>query len=186
MVNYENGKIYKIEPIVDHEENEIYVGSTTKKLLCQRMVHHKSGYKSFKEGRSGKYTVYDLFDKYGVENCQILLLENYKAENLDDLLKREGYYIKQLKCVNKMTPRQTRKEYYDSNKEQISDYHKIHYEKNKEAKLEYQKNYNLNNLDAIKEKKKLKFTCECGSECRIADKARHFRSKTHQSYLNNL
>jgi len=27
MVNYNNGKIYKIEPICDHEENEIYIGS---------------------------------------------------------------------------------------------------------------------------------------------------------------
>ena len=30
MVNYNNGKIYKIEPIVDHDEGDIYFGSTTK------------------------------------------------------------------------------------------------------------------------------------------------------------
>jgi len=37
MVNYQNGKIYFIEPICEHEENERYIGSTTKQYLSQRM-----------------------------------------------------------------------------------------------------------------------------------------------------
>ena len=30
MVNYSNGKIYKIVPTVEHEEGDVYYGSTTK------------------------------------------------------------------------------------------------------------------------------------------------------------
>ncbi len=33
MPDYSQGKIYKIEPIVEHDEHEIYIGSTTQKYL---------------------------------------------------------------------------------------------------------------------------------------------------------
>jgi hypothetical protein len=35
---YNNSKIYKIKPICDYEEGDIYIGSTTKKYLCERMA----------------------------------------------------------------------------------------------------------------------------------------------------
>jgi hypothetical protein len=44
MTNYNNGKIYKIEPL-NGEDGDIYIGSTTKKLLCQRMASHRYDYK---------------------------------------------------------------------------------------------------------------------------------------------
>ena len=50
-INYKNGKIYKIEPICEHDEGEIYIGSTTKQYLSQRMTAHRNGYKRFKEGK---------------------------------------------------------------------------------------------------------------------------------------
>jgi len=43
MVNYEYGKIYKLTSI---ETENIYIGSTTKKRLCQRLTEHKSNYKT--------------------------------------------------------------------------------------------------------------------------------------------
>ncbi len=101
MTNYNNGKIYKIEPICDHEENEIYIGSTTKQYLSQRFVYHRSNYKSWKNEKYHKITVFDLFEKYGVENCQIFLLELVNVNSKDELLAREGYFIKTLNCVNR-------------------------------------------------------------------------------------
>ena len=35
--NYANGRIYKIEPICEHDENEVYYGSTCQ-LLCKRRI----------------------------------------------------------------------------------------------------------------------------------------------------
>ncbi len=32
MPDYSQGKIYKIEPIVEHKEHEIYIGSTTQNI----------------------------------------------------------------------------------------------------------------------------------------------------------
>ncbi len=54
--NYQNGKIYKIEPIVDHDENGAYYGSTTQ-LLCKRMGTHRGHYKLWKTGKRHKCSV---------------------------------------------------------------------------------------------------------------------------------
>ncbi len=42
MVNYQNGKIYKIVAL-DGTEDEIYIGATAKKYLSQRMQTHRDG-----------------------------------------------------------------------------------------------------------------------------------------------
>ena len=101
MVNYSNGKIYKIEPICDHDEGDIYIGSTTKLYLCQRMDEHRSKYKQWKNNKFHKIQVFEIFDKFGVSNCQIVLIETVNTESKDELLAREKHYIKSVKCVNK-------------------------------------------------------------------------------------
>jgi len=77
MVNYQNGKIYFIEPICEHEENERYIGSTTKQYLSQRMESHRSSYKQWRKNKVINLrfvTSYILFEKYGLENCQIVCI----------------------------------------------------------------------------------------------------------------
>lgn len=103
MVNYSNGKIYKIEPLVEHDEGDIYIGATTKQYLSQRMDTHRRDYNRFQNGKYHYITVYQLFEKYGVENCKITLLENCNnITTKDELNSRETHYIQTLKCVNKM------------------------------------------------------------------------------------
>ena len=48
MVNYANSKVYKIWST---QGDKIYIGSTTKPYLCQRMDKHRSDYKRFKDGK---------------------------------------------------------------------------------------------------------------------------------------
>ena len=91
---YNQSKIYKIEPITEHEEHEIYIGSTTKKYLSQRLQQHKSSYKKYLIDSINKYSIYDLFNKYGVENFNIYLLENYNCNDINELRAKEGEYIK--------------------------------------------------------------------------------------------
>ena len=67
-MNYQNTKIYKIE---SHIGDKIYIGSTTKKYLSQRMDKHRYDYKEWKKNRKSKTMSYLLFDEYGVENCFI-------------------------------------------------------------------------------------------------------------------
>ena len=140
MINYNNGKIYKIEPICEHDECEIYIGSTTK-TLNKRFSYHKNDYIQFKNGKSAFTTSYKLFDKYGIENCNIILLEIVNCNSKDELFARESHYIRTLKCVNKITIGRTSKEYRENNKEKIKTYRLENKEKIKEkTKQYYEKN----------------------------------------------
>jgi len=149
MVNYNNGKIYKIEPI-NGEEGDIYIGSTTKKLLSQRMDTHRRHYKYFLNGKGPLTTSYNLFNKYGIENCKIILLELVNVNSKDELLIREAYYIKSLKCVNKNIPLRTHKEYEEFNKDKIRERKKEYYKDN----IDKIKEYNTDNSDKIRERRR--------------------------------
>jgi len=205
MTDYSKGKIYKIEPICEHEEGEIYIGSTTKNLLSQRMTTHRGDYNKWKNGKSRRVRSYDLFDKYGLENCKILLIESFPCQSRDELRAREGHFIKTLKCVNKAIAggqdqkeyikkyqqenkesiKENKKIYYKENKESIQEYKKLHYEKNKESILEYQKINYEKNKETILAKKLQKKTCICGCEYVHCSFQRHCRSKKHKDFILN-
>ena len=156
MVNYQNSKIYKIEPIIDHEEGDIYIGSTTKEYLSQRMDKHRCDYYRWKFNNKGSHVrSYDLFDKYGLENCKIYLIENFPCPTINELHAREGHYIKTLKCVNKLVAGRTDKEYREDNKEKIKEVKKKYYESNKEEISEYQKQYYCENGEKVRTRCKL-------------------------------
>jgi hypothetical protein len=183
MVNYSNGKIYKIEPL-NGEEGDIYVGSTTKKLLSQRMTKHRSDYICWKNDKGTKTTSFDLFDKYGIDNCKIILLELVNAQSKDELISHEAFFIRSLNCVNRNIPDRTKKEYYEDtkekNKNKIKEKKKEYYEDNKDKIKE---NYE-NNKEKIKEYRKLEYRCDCGSLCKLRSKAEHFRSKKHLKFIS--
>jgi hypothetical protein len=158
-VDYNKGKIYLIEPIVEHDECEIYIGSTTEDYLSKRFNGHKCNYKCWlNNGKSGKVSVYNLFNKYGVDNCKIILLENVHANTKDELISRESFYIRKLKCINKVIPGHSKeewsKEYYEANKDEILNYQKQHYEANKDEILNKQKEYKQTNKDILSNKRK--------------------------------
>ena len=99
-------------------------------------------------------TSYIVFEKYGVENCVINLLESVNANTSDELKAREAYYIKSLKCVNKIIPLRKPKEYRIDNQEVIQEKQKIYRKNNKDAILEKSKIYYENNKEHVKEYKK--------------------------------
>ena len=100
MVNYNNGKVYKI--ITNDPEAPCYVGSITKRYLSQRFDTHNSCYNRWTKDNSIHMTMsYRLFEEYGVENCKIVLLELCASNSKDELRMREQHYIDTLDCVNK-------------------------------------------------------------------------------------
>ena len=107
MVTYQNGKIYKIEDIGG---NMCYIWSTTKDLLSKRMAEHRRAYKYWQSDESNtKFSVFKIFDEYGVDNCQIVLIELYPCETKDELTSREAYFIRSIDCVNTQIPGRTKK-----------------------------------------------------------------------------
>ena len=110
MVNYQNGKIYKIESNLG---NKIYIGSTTKQYLSQRMDKHRSNYRCWQVNKKRFLTSVNVFEAYGVENCNIILIEAFPCNSKDELLAREAHYIRTLDCENKVFPKQTYLDYYE-------------------------------------------------------------------------
>jgi predicted GIY-YIG superfamily endonuclease len=183
MVNYNNGKVYMIQPIMEHEEGEIYIGSTTKQYLSQRMDNHRRRYKFWKNGKGTKFMCFDLFDKYGIENCQILLIENVHANSKDELVSREGYYIRNMKCINKNIAGRTEIEYRKDNRDKLILYSCEYYKNNKDKVKLYHSEYRKSNQAMIKKKRSKKIFCECGIYYTNSHKSRHLKTFKHQSTM---
>ena len=90
-----------------------YYGSTTKERLCQRMAKHRTDYNSWKKDpvKYNPTTSFKFFEKYGVENCRIVLMELCPCDTKDELSIREAYYIRNFLCVNKNIPDRKQPEY---------------------------------------------------------------------------
>jgi hypothetical protein len=173
MVNYENTKIYKIE---SHLGPKIYIGSTTKQYLSQRMDSHRRNYKCWKYGKGSHVRSYDLFDEYGIENCKITLIEVYPCNIHDEKALREGYYIRTMTCVNKLVAGRTKKEYDLDNIDKIKEYRKDHIEEKKELNKKWK--------DTNQEKLKEQVSCECGGHFTYSNKSTHLKSKKHLEFIN--
>jgi hypothetical protein len=168
---YQNGKIYKI---VCNKTNLVYIGSTTEKYLSNRLKGHRWDYNKFLNGKKKIMTSYKILEN---GDYYIELVESYPCNSKDELLVRERYYFDNIECVNKLKPSSTLEEKKEQRKQ--------HYEDNKEKMKEYKKQYREDNKEKILKKEKIKFICECGSECRLSEKSRHEKSKKHINFINN-
>ena len=136
--NYQNGKIYQV---VDIAYEQCYFGSTID-TLPNRFKGHKTTYQQYLNGNKRKYTsLFDMFDKFGIENCKIELVENYVCSSIAELHKREGYYIKNNDCINKNISGRSAKERYNDNPEPYKEKNKNYYQNNKNGRI---KEYNDN------------------------------------------
>lgn len=88
-----------------------------------------------------------MFDKYGIVNCEIELIELVNCNSKDELHAREQYWIKSSNCVNKILVGRSQKEYYQDNREQLKEYQR----KYDEANCDKKKEYYLANRDKIRD-----------------------------------
>ena len=151
-INYNNGKIYKIVP--KSGEDEAYIGSTTKERLCQRMQQHRSSYFRYKKDVCKKVTSYDLFDKYGIDNCEIVLIELVNCNSKDQLHIRERFWIESTNCVNKLVVGRNRKEYKEANNDKIKEYQREYYQLNQEKRKLQDGEYRELNREKINQYKR--------------------------------
>lgn len=170
-MNYKNSKIYKIEA-----ENEIYIGSTTSSLE-KRFRYHTY--------QNNACVSRILFEKYGKENCKIVLLEEYPCSNRSELSKKEIEYIQKNECINRMgkfdgTKKEYNEKYYIENKERLQEYRKQRYDQDKDTQIEYSTKFYSDNIDKLKEIK----TCECGGKYTYGHRKRHLISNKHKIFLS--
>lgn len=155
------GFIYKIK---NNTDDACYVGSTVLPIN-QRMYYHVKAYNYWlKTNRSKRLCAsYELFDKYGVDQCSIELLQVVPYESRKDVRLIEDEWIsntastlnKNRACINKQQHLDSMKAWRELNKE-------------------YNKNYMTQ-----------KVTCECGKEVALASMSLHKKTKFHLNHLEN-
>jgi hypothetical protein len=152
-LDYQNGKIYKVWTLLG---TEIYIGSTAQKLLSSRMNNHRNSYNKWKKGKANKVTVYDLFDKYGVENCKIELIEKFPCKDYLELEAREGFFQRQHRdiIVNRIIVGRTRAEYRVDNADAILQTHRQYNTDNKDRLNASCRQYNIDHVEQIKTSKR--------------------------------
>jgi len=169
MVNYNNSHIYKL-CCKDTDIKEIYIGSTIN--FRNRKCAHKTNCNNI-NNKKHNYKVYQFIREHGgFENWEMILIENVNCNTKLELHKIERKYIEELQpSLNKHLPLRNKKEYYNDNKEKIT---------------EHKKEYRIKNKDKINESQKEKFTCECGGKFTKCHKSRHFKSKKHIKFLQTF
>ena len=188
MVNYDNGKIYKLVRLTD--DVVVYVGSTCETALCRRLAKHKD-----KAIRCPNRKVYkSINENGGWENHQIILIEHCNCNSKDELHKKEREFIVSLKPIgniviplrtlaewrieNKEIIKQNKKEYHIENKAKLNQKSKQYHIDNKAKSNQMSKQYKIEN----KEKLEQKILCQCGRTYAYQSKSRHNKSKFH---INN-
>lgn len=168
--------------------DEVYIGSTIQSLN-NRLSHHKTDYKRLR-GCSSEI----LFEKYGINNVMIELIEEVSE---DEMLHREKFHIlntanvvnKYMPIINEEERKEKIKKYNEANKEYIAERAKIYNQANKEYIAERWKNYYADNKEYFQEKghkrNSINCDCECGGKYKLNNKARHLTSIKHTIFTNS-
>lgn len=182
-MNYQNSRIYKI---VNDVSDDIYIGSTCQPL-SKRMAEHRSKAKQHPNRK-----IYQKFNEIGVEHFKIVLIEEYKCINKEELVAREDYYINLMKPVlNSRYAHRTELQKKECNKsDKIDEYQRLYREQNKDKIDERQRLYREQNKDKRNECNKLCYernkeiiACECGRSYIKRNKKHHLRTKIHNRGL---
>lgn len=188
MPDYQKTMIYKL--VCNEDPTFLYVGHTTNwkgrkkahKEKCDHAKHRK---------------LYQHIDALGGwNNIKMIWIEDYPCNTKREAEAREQQFMDELKsnmntyrayCTaeqRKKRDLENKKEYYKENKESLTEKHKEYRENNKEKCNKQSREYYQDNKESLAEKYKKTFECECGSTLRIHDRARHFKTKKHQAWLN--
>jgi hypothetical protein len=107
MVNYQNGKVYRI---ICNKTGKQYIGSTTIALSARLSQHSKL----FRNART-------CLSREVIEggDYAICLIEDFPCDRKEQLLARERHFIETLDCVNKKVPLRTKHEWYMENRDEL-------------------------------------------------------------------
>lgn len=180
-IDYSNCKIYKIcckDPQITYE----YYGHTTNEIERKRLHKNKCNNPNSKAYNCKLYQT--IRENGGFENWNMIIIENYECNNVNEAKLRERYWIELRQSqLNSYIPLRTIDEYYKSNKEEYTERNKQYYNENKEhIKQKSRERWELNK-ESMNEKReeyrKKKINCECGGKYTIAGKKYHFGTIKH-------
>lgn len=108
--------IYKIEPNIKANNNDVYYGST-KLSLNTRFNLHKSAYQQYLKDNKRYISSIELFKRYNINQLTI----KYLDESVNDYKKIEGDYIKNNPCINNNIANRSIIEYKEQNREILNE-----------------------------------------------------------------
>ena len=167
---YARGKIYQIKCQVT---GAIYIGSTTKKYLQQRLQGHERDYRRWKTtGLQRTSSIEVLING----NYRISMLDMCPCDNKAELLARERHYIEaNPACVNRNLPGRLKQEYRRAKVADVREYNKEYQarpevkERMKEQRKRYEQTEAFKSGRAYRDKMKYDFgDLYCNSLTRIA------------------
>ena len=156
MCKYENSKIYMIKQI--NETGNGYIGATTKKYLSSKFASDAISYENFKDKKIKAYSnqkLFEMFNTHGIKNCNIVLIEEFKCKNKDELNTKLIEVINKTTCIN-----------YKFENVDTSEPHVI--------RIRRQPIDDENHL-----------TCPCGGRCTVFNTKQHSLTKKHVKYLDD-
>ena len=146
MVNYGNGKVYRL---VNNVDETFYIGSTCNPLHKRKNGHKRDAIKSPEQ------PVYKHLNTIGWDNVEIILIESFPCNSKAELEARERYWIELLKpALNKAIPTRTPKERYQATPEKFIQRVKKRYVAKSNEILQQQKKYYEENKEKFARKYK--------------------------------
>ena len=82
--------IAKVYKITSPDTNLIYIGITTKRLLCMRLSQHVFDYKRYLNNKHGYVSSYEIIK---TKNYKIELIEEFTFNNKKEKYEKEKYHI---------------------------------------------------------------------------------------------
>jgi hypothetical protein len=118
------------------------------------------------------------------ENKEKILekLKCHYEENKEHKLAYQKQYVEE----NKEQIKKYQNDYKEKNKEKLAEQKRAYREQHKEEAAKASKEWRESNKAKIQEKNKQIIKCECGNEFTFGNKNRHFLTKFHVDYQNQL
>ena len=114
----------KIYFIKNNINNLLYIASTSRDIN-ERFKEHKRDIDKYPN-----FKLYKAMKEYNADNFYILLIEELEVDDIKDLRRKEGQYIKLIKpALNKNIAGRDIKQYQMDNKEELKIYRKLYYRK---------------------------------------------------------
>ena len=179
-MDYSKTVIYKI-CCKDINITDIYIGHTTS--FIKRKNCHKHNCINPNSNHHNLYVYKFIRDNNGWNNWDMIEIEKYNCNDRLEALKKERYWIEELKAtLNKQIPSRTKQEYNNDNREQINELNKEYYKNNREQINELNKEYYKNNKNILN----AEIHCDiCNCNYTRRNKSRHEKTQKHQNILNN-
>ena len=144
----QNSKIYKILNSID---DEVYVGSTVESL-SRRMAKHRA-----KCNINPHYKIYEHMAKHGKEHFYIELIALYPCETKEELVAKEGEWIRKIGTLNQKVAGRTSKEWYEDNNDECLKKMAIYRAENRETIRQNEKAHRDDNIEVIRERDRQRY-----------------------------